>query len=114
MEDEEKVLHVEIIGEGTSAIFRMIYERISKGIENWEYQTASQTLDANESNLVLTEDQLLSDNLATFCNCESNKPSIEPTIDQLKKQIKYSKNSLEVKMLNRQLNKIYKTMKGVK
>lgn len=35
------------------------------------------------------------------------------TIDQLKKQIKYSKNPLEVKMLNRQLNQIYKGMKGV-
>ena len=34
------------------------------------------------------------------------------TTDQLKKQIKYSKNPLEIKMLNRQLNKIYKTIKG--
>lgn len=35
----------------------------------------------------------------------------EPTIDQLKKQIKYSKNPLEVKMLNKQLNEMYKEMK---
>jgi hypothetical protein len=35
----------------------------------------------------------------------------EPTIEQLKKQIKYSKNPLEVKMLNRKLNKIYKERK---
>ena len=36
----------------------------------------------------------------------------EPTIDQLKKQIKYSKNPLEVKMLNKKLNQMYKNMKG--
>jgi len=35
----------------------------------------------------------------------------EPTIEQLKKQIKYSKNPMEVKMLNRQLNQMYKDQK---
>jgi hypothetical protein len=30
------------------------------------------------------------------------------TIEQLKKQIKYSKNPLEVKMLNKKLNELYK------
>jgi len=35
----------------------------------------------------------------------------EPTIDQLKKQIKYSKNPLEAKMLNKKLNQMYKDMK---
>ena len=35
----------------------------------------------------------------------------EPTIDQLKKQVKYSKNPLEVKMLNKKLNQMYKDMK---
>lgn len=34
-----------------------------------------------------------------------------PSIDQLKKQIKYSKNPLEVKMLNKKLNETYKDMK---
>ena len=38
------------------------------------------------------------------------KPN-EPTIEQLKKQIKYSKNPLEVKMLNKKLNQIYKDIK---
>lgn len=33
------------------------------------------------------------------------------TIEQLKKQIKYSKNPLEIKMLNKKLNQIYKDMK---
>jgi F420-0:gamma-glutamyl ligase-like protein len=32
----------------------------------------------------------------------------EPTIEQLKKQIKHSKNPLEVKMLNKKLNELYK------
>ena len=35
-------------------------------------------------------------------------PSEETTIEQLKKQIKYSKNPLEIKMLNRKLNALYK------
>lgn len=35
----------------------------------------------------------------------------EQTIERLKKKIKYSKNPLEVKSLNRQLNKIYKARK---
>lgn len=35
----------------------------------------------------------------------------EPTIDMLKKQIKYSKSPLEVKMLNKKLNQIYKDVK---
>lgn len=38
----------------------------------------------------------------------------EPTIDQLKKQIKYSKNPLEIKMLNKKLNQMYKEQKGIK
>lgn len=41
------------------------------------------------------------------CNIEHKGLSIE----QLKKQIKYSKNPLEVKMLNKQLNKLYKEMR---
>lgn len=35
----------------------------------------------------------------------------EPTIEQLKKQIKHSKNPLEVKMLNKKLNEMYVEMK---
>ena len=35
----------------------------------------------------------------------------DPTIEQLKKQIKYSKNPFEVKMLNKKLNQTYKAMK---
>jgi len=38
-------------------------------------------------------------------------PKADQTIEQLKKQIKYSKNPLEVKMLNRKLNQAYKTIK---
>lgn len=38
----------------------------------------------------------------------------EPTIEQLKKQIKYSKNQLEVKMLNKKLNQLYKENKRAK
>ena len=38
-------------------------------------------------------------------------PKNEITIEQLKKQIKYSKNPLEVKMLNKKLNQIYKDEK---
>lgn len=33
------------------------------------------------------------------------------TIEQLKKQIKYSKHPLEIKMLNKKLNQMYKEMK---
>lgn len=36
------------------------------------------------------------------------KPKYETTIEQLKKQIKYSKNPLEIKMLNKKLNQLYK------
>ena len=38
-------------------------------------------------------------------------PKEAKTIEQLKKQIKYSKNPLEVKILNRKLNQAYKTIK---
>ena len=38
-------------------------------------------------------------------------PKEAKTIEQLKKQIKYSKNPLEVKILNRKLNQVYKTIK---
>jgi len=41
---------------------------------------------------------------------DNAKPQ-ESTIDQLKKQIKYSKNPLEAKMLNKKLNQMYKDMK---
>lgn len=37
-----------------------------------------------------------------------NVPPITLTISQLKKQIKHSKNPLEIKMLNKQLNLLYK------
>jgi hypothetical protein len=42
---------------------------------------------------------------------EANDIKQEPTIEQLKKQIKYSKNPLEVKMLNKKLNQMYKDQK---
>jgi hypothetical protein len=42
---------------------------------------------------------------------DEHTPKKDPTIEQLKKQIKYSKNPLEVKMLNKKLNQIYKAMK---
>lgn len=42
---------------------------------------------------------------------EANVVQQEPTIEQLKKQIKYSKIPLEVKMLNKKLNQMYKNMK---
>lgn len=45
---------------------------------------------------------------------ESTQDDFYGTIGQLKKQIKYSKNPLEVKMLNRQLNQMYKEKKGVR
>ena len=35
-------------------------------------------------------------------------PQAESTIEQLKKQIKYSKNPLEIKMLNKKLDELYK------
>ena len=38
-------------------------------------------------------------------------PNEDKIIEQLKKQIKYSKNPSEVKMLNRKLNQVYKTIK---
>ena len=40
---------------------------------------------------------------------ETNNIKLEPTIEQLKKQIKYSQNALEIKMFNRKLNELYKT-----
>lgn len=43
---------------------------------------------------------------------EAGRLITEPTIEQLKKQIKYSKNPMEVKMLNMQLNQMYKEQKG--
>ena len=39
---------------------------------------------------------------------EVNNIKQEPTIEQLKRQIKYSKNPLEIKMLNKKLNELYK------
>ena len=40
-----------------------------------------------------------------------NTPSEDATISQLKKQIKYSKNPLEIKMLNKKMNEVYKKIK---
>ena len=39
---------------------------------------------------------------------EANNTKQEPTIEQLKKQIRYSKNPMEVKMFNRKMNELYK------
>jgi len=39
------------------------------------------------------------------------KPKEDTTIKQLKKQIKYSNNPLEVKTLNKKLNQLYKNVK---
>lgn len=50
--------------------------------------------------------------LATKAYVEAKQKLIEGsnllTMEKLKKQIKYSKNPLEVKMLNKQLNQTYK------
>lgn len=43
-----------------------------------------------------------------------NGINIEPSIDQLKRQIKHCKNPMELKQLNRQLNEAYKDKKRKK
>jgi hypothetical protein len=60
------------------------------------------------SNMLLANDfKALADSISVLQGVETD----EPTIEQLKKQIKYSKNPLEVKMLNKKLNVMYKEMK---
>ena len=47
----------------------------------------------------------------SFCYIENQE---ELSISNLKSKIKYCKNPLELKMLNRQLNKAYKNLKSNK
>ena len=72
------------------------------------YGISEQRYDELIRNATLTWDKLMED-LSKEWSILSEPQ--EPTIDQLKKQIKYSKNPLEVKMLNKKLNQMYKDMK---
>ena len=95
---------VGIIGCGSSGIIplRKIIELMSPEIELLDYQ--KKIIDMAEKYRDTYEAMKSIDLLV------SEIPQ-ELSIDQLKKQIKYSKNPLEVKMLNKKLNQMYKDMK---
>ena len=54
------------------------------------------------------ESQMYGDILGRIAELWNEIPVREPTVKQLKKQIKHSKNPLEIKTLNRKLNEMYK------
>jgi hypothetical protein len=109
-----KELKIATVGYGIACDF--VKRAINEAIEKDMLLTLLKSCNVTEeeyknqmnSNMLLADDfKALADSLIELQGIEPN----EPSIDQLKKQIKYSKNPLEVKILNKKINKMYKDMK---
>lgn len=118
MDISDKNLNILVVGVGgivSNAIKTAIETALSIDqqialVKCMEYKTEDMDLDElNQLSSKITM-QDLADRWQSLVELDTPNYN-EPTINQLKKQIKYSKNPLEVKMLNKKLNQAYKDMK---
>ena len=104
MELDNKIIQVL-----TSRCVRQIQDLVNLGIkESIEIENKLSKSNGLDSILTICDDFLLTEELMESCN---EKLSFQETIPNLKKRIKYCKNPMEKKRLEKELNGLYKENK---
>ena len=110
-------LKIAIVGYGRSPLIDAVIHNIQAALERDAYISMIKACDCTEEDLEKQriESILIGDKIISLSEAIQEIRGLEykePTIDQLKKQIKYSKNPLEIKKLNKKLNVLYKKTKS--